>query len=64
MLRRNFFAWLLQVLPQPPRNLMQIPQQQFTCPLGHTTAAWQSSFSANTLICVQCGVYFHILPLK
>jgi hypothetical protein len=61
MNRRIFFAWLMQLLPQPPRALQQLPVA--TCPLGHTQPIYESSFSANTLICRQCGIYFHTLPL-
>ncbi len=61
--RRGFFTWFFQVLPLPPRNLQGIQPQLFICPLLHTTAAWESSFSARTKICAQCGIYFHVLPL-
>lgn len=61
--RRELLSLALQlVAPKPPTNLQVV--QQFTCPLGHTTAAWQSSFSSKTLICAQCGVYFHVLPVS
>jgi hypothetical protein len=59
--RRSFFAWLFQVLPQPPRGLQVLPT--LTCPLGHSTPAFESSFSARTHICTVCGVYFHVLPV-
>lgn len=59
--RRNFFAWLLQVLPMPPRGLQTVPM--LTCPLGHSTPEFESSFSARTHICTVCGVYFHVLPV-
>lgn len=66
MFRREFFFWLLQVakVPKPPTGLAAQNSPVFTCPLGHTTPAWESSFSAKTLICAQCGVYFHVLPLS
>lgn len=63
MRRRSFFAWLFQVLPLPPRNLQGIVPQVLTCPLGHQTPAFESSFSARTHICTVCGVYFHVLPV-
>jgi hypothetical protein len=67
MFRREFFFWLLQLIPKvpkPPTNMQAQNAPIFTCPLGHASAAEESAFSSKTLVCAQCGVYFHILPLS